>query len=229
MPANSTNTPNPTSSDSLTDITTELPANPFAANAAKVPLFSADSVSTTELPKVSSADSSTTRSTENYETESDVPYTEEFRAGSSNEATSDTSVEPTIPIPGKSVRLTVDGDDKSGDNSPKQSTVVHTPAHNTGDINNQRNASVANALNAPDETEESFTWKTGISALTVVFGLLLLVLASFGFLTVYRFPEPIFSVHSGSFDALLLATVLAIAGLAIIAGVLIRTVRRNRE
>ncbi|RSX51105.1 hypothetical protein [Bifidobacterium callimiconis] len=224
---NSTNAPNPT--DSLADITAELPANPFAANAAKVPLFSADSVSTTELPKTSFADSSTTRSAKNHETEPDVPYTEEFRAGSSDESSFEAPIEPTIPIPGKTVRLTVDGDDKSGDNSPKQPTVMHTPAPNTGDINNQRNASVANALNAPDETETPSPWKTGISALTVTFGLLLLVIASLGFLTVYRFPEPIFSVHSGSFDAFLLAAVLAIAGLAIIAGVLIRTVRRNRE
>ncbi|OXN01146.1 hypothetical protein [Bifidobacterium vansinderenii] len=220
-----TNTPNPTPTDSLADITAELPANPFAANAAKVPLFSADSVSTTELPKVASADSSATRSAENHETESDVPYTEKFRAGSSSGFVSDTLAEPTIPIPGKSVRLTVDGDDKSGDISPKQSTVVHTAAHNTGDINNQRSAAAA----APDETETPSPWKTGISVLTVVFGLLLFILASFGFLTVYRFPEPIFSIHSGSLDALLLAAVLAVAGLAIIAGVLIRTVRRNRE
>lgn len=229
-----TNTPNPTPTDSLADITAELPANPFAANpfaanAAKVPLFSADSVSTTELPKVASADSSATRSVKNHKTESDVPYTEEFRAGSSSGSASEIPAEPTIPIPGKSVRLTVDGDDKSGDISPKQSTVVHTTAHNTGDINNQRNAAVANALNAPDGTEEPSPWKTGISVLTVVFGLFLLILASFGFLTVYRFPEPIFSVYSGSLDALLLAAVLAVAGLALIAGVLIRAVRRNRE
>lgn len=262
-------------------------ANPFAANAAKVPLFSADSVSTVELPKTasgrpdghgdiadtasdlpsttplpvtssdahasaaheaaptmtipavtssdvtsqstaSSAKSTATRTAETVQAASDVPYTGEFRA--------DASAESTIPIPGKVVRLTVDGDDNSGDNSATRSDAVHTPAHNSGDIDNMTTTVHTTALaTEPDKehkesekTEEPSPWKTGVSALTVTFGLILLMLSGIGFLAVYRFPEPVFSAQSGSIDAILLAALLAVAGLALIAGVLVRTFRHVR-
>lgn len=266
-------------------------ANPFAANAAKVPLFSADSVSTVELPKTASgrsgdsadtasdlppttplpvtssdahassaheaaptmtipavassdvasqstasaAKSTTTRTVGNAQAASDVPYTGEFRADASAESvsgTSDSSAESTIPIPGKAVRLTVDGDDNSGDNSAMRSDAAHIPAHNSGDTDNKATTALATEpdkeRNESEKTEESSPWKTGVSALTVTFGLILLMLSSIGFLAVYRFPEPVFSAQSGSIDAILLATILAVAGLALIAGVLIRTFRHVR-
>ncbi|KAA8829273.1 hypothetical protein [Bifidobacterium tissieri] len=261
-------------------------ANPFAANAAKVPLFSADSTSTVELPKtvpgrdgrpgdiaetcsdlppttplpvtssdahastvnetaptmpipavassdaassgaVPSANSAATRIIENVRTTSNVPYTGEFRA--------DASTESTIPIPGKAVRLAVDGDDNSGDNSSTRSDTVHTTAHNSGDINNTATTVHATAQveehkesEESEQSEEPSPWKTGVSALTITFGLILLMLSSVGFLAVYRFPEPVFSSQSGSIDAILLAALLAVSGLALIAGVLIRTFRHVR-
>ncbi|TPF96749.1 hypothetical protein EP30_06135 [Bifidobacterium sp. UTCIF-39] len=258
-------------------------ANPFAANAAKVPLFSADSVNTVELPKTatgrsgrpgdsadtasdlppttplpvtssdahasaahevaptmtipavtssdaasqsaaSAAKSTTTRTAETVQAASDVPYTGEFCA--------DASAESTIPIPGKAVRLTVDGDDNSGDNSATRSDAMHTPAHNTGDIDNKDTTAYTTApdkeRNESEQTEEPSPWKTGVSALTVTFGLILLMLSSVGFLAVYRFPEPVFSAQSGSIDAILLAALLAVSGLALIAGVLVRTFRHVR-
>ncbi|OZG57139.1 hypothetical protein BTIS_1546 [Bifidobacterium tissieri] len=172
----------------------------------------------------SAAKSTATRTAETVQAASDVPYTGEFRA--------DAPAESTIPIPGKAVRLTVDGDDNSGDNSATRSDTVHTPAHNSGDTDNKATTALATEpdkeRNESEKTEESSPWKTGVSALTVTFGLILLMLSSIGFLAVYRFPEPVFSAQSGSIDAILLAVLLAVSGLALIAGVLIRTFHHVR-
>ena len=271
-PAGSPTSAAPDNAAALSSAESIPSANPFAANAARVPLFSADSSGTVELPKtapgdlppttpmpvtqadthamtvsdavptmpipavtssitstsVSSAKSTATRTTENPKATSDVPYTEEFRA--------DASAESTIPIPGKAVRLAVDGDDNSGDNSSTRSDTVHTTAHNSGDINNTATTVHTTAQveerkesEESEQSEEPSPWKTGVSALTVTFGLILLMLSSVGFLAVYRFPDPVFSAHSGSIDAILLAALLAVAGLALIAGVLIRAFRHVRS
>lgn len=221
------------SADTASDLppTTPLPVTSSDAHASAAhevaPTMTIPAVTSSDESSqstASAAKSTTTRTAETVQATSDVPYTGEFRA--------DASAESTIPIPGKAVRLAVDGDDNSGDNSATRSDAVHTPAHNSGDIDNMTTTALATEPDKEhkesEKTEEPSPWKTGVSALTVTFGLILLMLSSVGFLAVYRFPEPVFSAQSGSIDAILLAALLAVAGLALIAGVLIRTFHHVR-